>query len=85
MVLEFEKADKRIVLSHSRLWEQEKEEEKQAHIKEKKAEAEVTKKVVKNIQNKVEKATLGDLSALADIKAKLDNESPASAEDNKEA
>ena len=27
MVLEFEKADKRIVLSHSRLWEQEKEEE----------------------------------------------------------
>ena len=85
MVLEFEKADKRIVLSHSRLWEQEKEEEKQAHIKEKKAEAEVTKKVVKNIQNKVEKATLGDLSALADIKAKLDNETPASPEDNKEA
>ncbi|HRD42382.1 MAG TPA: 30S ribosomal protein S1 [Ferruginibacter sp.] len=77
MVLEFEKADKRIVLSHTRLWEQEKEEEKQAHIKEKKAEAEVTKKVVKSIQSKVEKATLGDLSALADIKAKLDNEAPS--------
>ena len=85
MVLEFEKADKRIVLSHSRLWEQEKEEEKQAHIKEKKAEAEVTKKVVKNIQNKVEKATLGDLSALADIKAESDTEPPAAAEDNTEA
>ncbi|MCC6693745.1 MAG: 30S ribosomal protein S1 [Chitinophagaceae bacterium] len=86
MVLEFEKADKRIVLSHTRLWEQEKEEEKQAHIKEKKAEAEVTKKVVKSIQSKVEKATLGDLSALADIKAKLDNEAPsASTDENKEA
>jgi len=33
---------------------------------------ESTKKAVKNIQSKVEKATLGDLSALADLKAKLD-------------
>ena len=72
MVIEFERSDKRIVLSHTRIWEQEKEEEKQTHIKEKKAEAESTKKAVKNIQSKVEKATLGDLSALADLKAKLD-------------
>ncbi|MBI3883407.1 MAG: hypothetical protein HY305_04110, partial [Sphingobacteriales bacterium] len=49
------------------------EEEKQAVVKEKKADAEVTKKAVKNLQSKVEKSTLGDLSALADIKAKLDN------------
>lgn len=74
MVIEFERSDKRIVLSHTRLWEQEKEEEKQAHQKERKAEAETTKKAVKSIQNKVEKATLGDLSALADLKAKLDND-----------
>ncbi|MFT3981798.1 MAG: 30S ribosomal protein S1 [Ferruginibacter sp.] len=75
MVIEFDRSDKRIVLSHARIWEQEKEEEKQAHIKEKKAEAESTKKAVKNIQSKVEKATLGDLSALADLKAKLDGNS----------
>ena len=74
MVIEFERSDKRIVLSHTRLWEQEKEEETQAHQKERKAEAETTKKAVKSIQNKVEKATLGDLSALADLKAKLDND-----------
>jgi small subunit ribosomal protein S1 len=73
MVIEFDRSDKRIVLSHTRIWEQEKEEEKQANIKEKKAEAESTKKAVKNIQSKVEKTTLGDLSALADIKAKLDS------------
>lgn len=72
MVIEFDRNDKRIVLSHTRLWEQAIEEEKQAVQKEKKAEAEVTKKAVKNLQSKVEKSTLGDLSALADIKAKLD-------------
>jgi len=74
MVIEFDRNDKRIVLSHTRLWEQEKEEEKQVQQKEKKAEADSTKKAVKNIQSKVEKSTLGDLSALAELKAKLDHD-----------
>ncbi len=73
IVIEFDRNDKRIVLSHTRLWEQEKEEEKQTHLKEKRAEAESTKKAVKNIQSKVEKSTLGDLGVLADLKAKLDD------------
>ncbi len=80
MVIEFDRNDKRIVLSHSRIWEKHIEEEKQAVVKEKKAEVETTKKAVKNLQSKVEKSTLGDLSALADIKAKLDagtGETPA--------
>ena len=38
------------------------------------AEAESTKKAVKSIQSKVEKTTLGDLGALADLKAKLAGE-----------
>jgi small subunit ribosomal protein S1 len=82
MVIEFDRNDKRIVLSHTRLWEQEKEEEKQIQMKEKKAEAEQTKKAVKNIQSKVEKATLGDLGVLAGLKAKLDD---AAANDQKAA
>jgi len=77
MVIEFDRNDKRIVLSHTRLWEQAKEEEKQVIMKEKKAESEVTKKAVKNLQSKVEKSTLGDLSALADIRAKLDSSAAA--------
>jgi small subunit ribosomal protein S1 len=77
MVIEFDRNDKRIVLSHTRLWEQAKEEEKQVVMKEKKAESEVTKKAVKNLQSKVEKSTLGDLSALADIRAKLDDTAAA--------
>lgn len=77
MVIEFERNDKRIVLSHTRMWEQVKEEEKNVELKEKRAEAEETKKAVKTIQSKVEKSTLGDLSALADLKAKLDGGSSA--------
>ena len=82
MVIEFDRNDKRIVLSHTRLWEQEKEEEKQIIAKEKRADADQTKKAVKSIQSKVEKSTLGDLGVLAGLKAKLDNE--AAEEKNKE-
>jgi small subunit ribosomal protein S1 len=77
MVIEFDRNDKRIVLSHTRLWEQAQEQEKQVVMKEKKAESEVTKKAVKTLQSKVEKSTLGDLSALADIRAKLDGSAAA--------
>ncbi len=74
VVIEFDRNDKRIVLSHTRIWEKAVEEEKQAVVKEKKVEAEQTKKAVKTIQSKVEKSTLGDLSALADLKAKMEND-----------
>ncbi len=79
LVIEFDRNDKRIVLSHARLWEQVIEEEKQAVIKEKRADHEVTKKAVKNLQSKVEKSTLGDLSVLADLKAKMDSAESANA------
>jgi small subunit ribosomal protein S1 len=81
MVIEFDRNDKRIVLSHTRLWEQVIEEEKQAVIKEKKVEADVTKKAVKNLQSKVEKSTLGDLGVLAGLKAKMDNAGSDKADD----
>ena len=74
IVIEFDRNDKRIILSHTRLWEQVIEEEKQAVMKEKKADAEVTKKAVKQLQGKVEKSTLGDLGVLANLKAKMENE-----------
>jgi small subunit ribosomal protein S1 len=74
MVIEFDRNEKRIVLSHSRIWEQAKAEEKEAAKKEARADADKTKKAVKNIQGKVEKATLGDLGALAEIKEKLKKE-----------
>lgn len=85
MVIEFDRNDKRIVLSHARLWEQVIEEEKQAVIKEKKAEFEVTKKAVKSLQSKVEKSTLGDIGALADLKAKMDSDAGAAATTEEES
>jgi small subunit ribosomal protein S1 len=74
MVIEFDRNEKRIVVSHTRIWEQSKQEEKNAAQKEARAEADKTKKSVKAIQGKVEKATLGDLGALAEIKEKLKQE-----------
>ena len=71
MVIEFDRNEKRIVVSHARIWEQSQAEEKDAVRKEARAEADKTKKAVKNIQGKVEKPTLGDLGALAQIKEKL--------------
>lgn len=71
-VIEFDRNDKRILLSHTRVWEQTQYEEKEAAKREARQEAEKTQKDVKQIQQKVEKATLGDLSALADIRAKLE-------------
>ena len=74
MVIEFDRNEKRIVVSHARIWEQAKADEKDAARKEARADADVTKKAVKNLQSKVEKPTLGDLGALAQIKEKLQQE-----------
>jgi small subunit ribosomal protein S1 len=74
MVIEFDRNEKRIVLSHNRTWEQTKADEKEAAKKEAKAEAEKTRKAVKTVQAKVEKATLGDLGVLADLKKKMQDE-----------
>ena len=78
MVIEFDRNEKRIVLSHTRIWEQAKADEKDAERKEKTAEAVRTKKVVKDIQSKVEKTTLGDLGVLAELKKKMDSDASAS-------
>ncbi len=71
MVIEFDRNEKRIVVSHTRIWEQGKVEEAEAVKKEARTEADNTRKAVKNVQAKVEKATLGDLGVLADLKKKM--------------
>src|SRR4051812_37308182 len=74
MVIEFDRNEKRIVVSHTRIWEQAQQQEKDAARKEARAEAEKTNKAVKTIQTKVEKATLGDLGSLAAIRDRLQQE-----------
>jgi small subunit ribosomal protein S1 len=70
-IIEFDRNDKRIMVSHSKIWEQGKIEEKEAAKKDAASETEKTKKAVKNLQSKVEKPTLGDLGALAELKEKM--------------
>lgn len=74
MVIEFDRNEKRIVVSHTRIWEQGKVEEVEAAKKEARTEAENTRKAVKTVQSKVEKATLGDLGVLADLKKKMEGD-----------
>jgi len=72
MVIEFDRNEKRIVLSHARIWEKTKTDAKDAERKEKSADAAKTSKAVKDVQGKVEKSTFGDLGVLAELKKKMD-------------
>jgi small subunit ribosomal protein S1 len=83
MVIEFDRNEKRIVLSHTRIWEQARADEKDVARKEARTEADKTRKAVKTIQNKVEKPTLGDLGTLAEIKEKLRQEEKGGGEEAK--
>ena len=66
-VIEFNKSNKKIVLSHTRLWEEPKKEEMQKEV-------DSTQKAVKKLKANLEKTTLGDISQLADLKEKMANE-----------
>ncbi len=71
-VIEFSRNDKKIIVSHARIWEDLKKESIEGEKKEKKAEREKATKTVKNLQKGLEKTTLGDLSALSELKEKMD-------------
>ncbi|MBQ0123286.1 MAG: 30S ribosomal protein S1 [Bacteroidales bacterium] len=73
-VMDFNKNSKKIVLSHTKLFEEAKKEEAQKVAKERDAEANNTHKAVKKIKDNLEKTTLGDISELAALKEKLEEE-----------
>ena len=68
-VIEFNKGAKRIILSHSRVFE---DEQKAVEDSKKKEEANATKKAVKKVKEKLEKTTLGDITDLAALKDQLE-------------
>jgi small subunit ribosomal protein S1 len=71
-VTEFSKGTKRIILSHVRTYEEARRAADNAVKAERRAEADDTKSSVKKVNAAVEKTTLGDLSALAALKADLE-------------
>jgi len=68
-VIEFNKGAKRIILSHSRVFE---DEQKAVETAKKKDDAQITKKAVKKVQEKLEKTTLGDITELAALKDQME-------------
>lgn len=71
-VIEFNKAAKRIILSHSRIFEDERKSEGQAAKAEQAKAAASTKKNVKKLKDNLEKTTLGDISELAALKDQME-------------
>jgi small subunit ribosomal protein S1 len=71
-VIEFDRNDKRILVSHTKVWEEAKAEEKAAEHNEKKAEALKTKKAVQKLNSSTDKSTLGDLDSLQALKEQMD-------------
>jgi small subunit ribosomal protein S1 len=70
-VIEFSKAAKRIILSHSRVFEDEKKAEETAK---RKTQAKATAKAVKQVKetNSAEKTTLGDITELAALRSQME-------------
>jgi small subunit ribosomal protein S1 len=68
-VIEFNKSSKRIILSHSRIFEDDK---KSANAAEKKAEVKTTKKAIKKVKENVERTTFGDISDLVALKDQME-------------
>ena len=71
-VIEFNKGAKRIILSHSRIFEDERKGEEQTVRNEQAKAAASTKKNVKKLKDNLEKTTLGDISELAALKDQME-------------
>jgi small subunit ribosomal protein S1 len=71
-VTEFNKDNRRIVLSHTALWKEEEVVKKDAEVKTKEVEKEKVAKAAKKINESNEKSTFGDIGGLAELKAKME-------------
>ena len=71
-VLEFDRDDKSIIVSHTRVIEDDKMETKHKKKQDAKRTASKNQKVLKDLNRKVEKSTLADLGVLGDLKAQME-------------
>ncbi len=71
-IIEFNKENKRIVISHSRIWEEARAEQRVQEFETRKKEAKSASNAVKKVKESVEKSTLGDLSVLAQLKEQME-------------
>jgi len=78
-VIEFSKDSKKIILSHSNIWKEVVAGERAKDNANKKAASKATGKAMKNVNQNVEKTTLGDLGVLGNLKAELQKDEKAKA------
>jgi peptidoglycan hydrolase CwlO-like protein len=70
-VIEFSKENKKIIVSHAKIYEDQFAVAKAKEESEKNAEEMTTQKAVKRLKDNMEKATLGDLGVLATLKEEM--------------
>ncbi|MCD4745975.1 MAG: 30S ribosomal protein S1 [Bacteroidales bacterium] len=71
-VIEFSKENKKIILSHSKIYQDIAAEEKAKHLAKEKKEHSSAKKSIRKIKDNIEKTTLGDLEALVNLKSDME-------------
>jgi small subunit ribosomal protein S1 len=76
-VIEFDRKDKKLIVSHTRHWEDLKRESESEERKEKTKTRKNTQSAVKNVNKQLEKTTLGDLNVLSDLKTKMEKSEKA--------
>ncbi len=79
-VIEFNKSAKRIILSHSRVFEDVKKSEENAA---RRAVSDDTKKATKKLKNTMEKTTLGDITELAALKEEMEEQQKKAQQNDK--
>jgi small subunit ribosomal protein S1 len=70
-VIEFSKENKKIILSHTRVYQESAGGEKRGESDEKKRAKDTAKKTVKKMKDNLEKTTLGDIESLANLKSDM--------------
>ncbi len=80
-VIEFDRGQKKILVSHTKLNDDKFHEEKKDKAAKAEKERTDTRTELKNINRKIEKSTLGDLSILSDLKDKLDKDEEEKSDD----
>jgi small subunit ribosomal protein S1 len=71
-IIEFNKENRRIVVSHTRIFDEKAQEAKKVEAGEREKEVQNTAKAVKKIKDTQEKSTLGDIEALAALRNSLE-------------
>ena len=83
-VIDFSKENKKIVLSHSRIWQEKKDAEKEQNASDEERKAKEDAQYLKKMNEHIEHSTLGDLDALINLKADMEAEAAKQKENKQE-